>query len=296
MANQKSPVTQLTLSNLLLFFGPLFVMYAIFYIFTGGFLAMASVQKIPMTLTNGQFVGLENFRLLLTDRRFIAALVNNFVFAGVSVAAALTIGFFIAVTLSMVGRGKTLLYVIFLLPTLMPLALVASVFRMMLEARFGTVNGALTAIGLGAFAQNWLIEPQLAYSVVSVLFVYIIGLPILYYTANLSTINTSIIEAAVLDGAKTWRLFTQILFPLMRGTHLTIIISTVLTSFRAFDIVFFSTGGGPAGRTEITGTYVYGFSTSGSNVGYGSAAAVLVLVVTLALGALNLIVTRRDRS
>lgn len=296
MANQKSPVTQLTFSNLLLFFGPLLVMYAIFYLFTGGFLAMASVQKISMTLTNGQFVGLENFRLLLTDRRFIAALVNNFVFAGVSVAAALTIGFFIAVTLSMVGRGKTLLYVVFLLPTLMPLALVASVFRMMLESRFGSVNGALTAIGLSALAQNWLIEPQLAYAVVSVLFVYVIGLPILYYTANLSTINTSIIEAAVLDGAKTWRLFAEILFPLMRGTHLTIIISTVLTSFRAFDIVFFSTGGGPAGRTEITGTYVYGFSTSGSNVGYGSAAAVLVLVVTLALGALNLIVTRRGRS
>lgn len=296
MANQKSPVTQLTFSNLLLFFGPLLVMYAIFYLFTGGFLAMASVQKISMTLTNGQFVGLENFRLLLTDRRFIAALVNNFVFAGVSVAAALTIGFFIAVTLSMVGRGKTFLYVVFLLPTLMPLALVASVFRMMLESRFGSVNGALTALGLGAMAQNWLIEPQLAYAVVSVLFVYVIGLPILYYTANLSTINTSIIEAAVLDGAKTRRLFAEILFPLMRGTHLTIIISTVLTSFRAFDIVFFSTGGGPAGRTEITGTYVYGFSTSGSNVGYGSAAAVLVLVVTLALGALNLIVTRRGRS
>jgi ABC-type sugar transport system permease subunit len=293
MAN---PVTQLRWRDLALFFGPLIVMYAIFYAFSTGFLSMASLQKISMTLTNGRFVGLDNFRLLVTDRRFLTALTNNFVFAGVSVAAALTIGFFIAVTLSTVGRGRNLLYIVFLLPTLMPLALVASVFRMMLEARFGSVNGALTAVGLGALAQNWLIEPQLAYAVVSVLFIYIIGLPILYYTANLSTINTSIIEAAVIDGAKTWRLYAEILFPLMRGTHLTIIISTVLTSFRAFDIVFFSTGGGPAGRTEITGTYVYGFSTSGTNVGYGSAAAVLVLVITLLLGAVNLILMRKGRS
>lgn len=292
MAN-RNPVTQLRWRDLLLFFGPLIVMYAIFYAFSTGFLTYASLQKISMTLSNGRFVGLENFKLLLTDRRFLTALMNNFIFAGVSVVAALTIGFFVAVTLSTVGRGRTLLYVVFLLPTLMPLALVASVFRMMLEARFGSVNAALTAVGLGALAQNWLIEPQLAYAVVCVLFVYIIGLPVLYYTANLSTINTSIIEAAVIDGARTWRLYAEILFPVMRGTHLTIIISTVLTSFRAFEIVFFSTGGGPAGRTEITGTYVYGFSTSGTNVGYGSAAAVLVLFVTLLLGALNLILMRR---
>lgn len=273
---------------MLFFFGPLVVIYAVFYVFSSGFLLFASVQKLSIALTNGRFVGLKNFELLLTDPRFLNAFLNNMIFAVASIAAGLTIGFYIAVSLSTGVRGKAFFYAVFLLPALMPMALVASVFRTMLESRFGAINVFLTDIGLSALTQNWLIDPTLAYGVVIILFVYVIGLPVLYYTANLSTINTSLLESAVLDGAGTWRLMGGILFPLLKGTHRTIVISTLLTSFRAFDIVFFSTGGGPAGATEITGTYVYNFSTSGTNVGYGSAAAVIVLVLTLVLSAIQL--------
>lgn len=273
---------------MLFFFGPLVVIYAVFYVFSSGFLLFASVQKLSIALTNGRFVGLKNFELLLTDPRFLNAFLNNMIFAVASIAAGLTIGFYIAVSLSTGVRGNAFFYAVFLLPALMPMALVASVFRTMLESRFGAINVFLTDIGLSALTQNWLIDPTLAYGVVIILFVYVIGLPVLYYTANLSTINTSLLESAVLDGAGTWRLMGGILFPLLKGTHRTIVISTLLTSFRAFDIVFFSTGGGPAGATEITGTYVYNFSTSGTNVGYGSAAAVIVLVLTLVLSAIQL--------
>lgn len=274
--------------DMLFFFGPLVVVYAVFYVFSSGFLLFASVQKLSIALTNGRFVGLKNFELLLSDPRFLNAFLNNMIFAVASIAAGLTIGFYIAVSLSTGVRGRAFFYAVFLLPALMPMALVASVFRTMLELRFGAINVFLTDVGLSALTQNWLIDPTLAYGVVIILFVYVIGLPVLYYTANLSTINTSLLESAVLDGAGTWRLMTGMLFPLMKGTHRTIIISTLLTSFRAFDIVFFSTGGGPAGKTEITGTYVYNFSTSGTNVGYGSAAAMIVLVLTLAISAIQL--------
>lgn len=288
MKPEKRLTSRAGVRDLLFFFGPLLVIYCIFYFFSSGFLVFASLHKLSMALTNGTFVGLRNFELLLTDPRFLGAFLNNMIFAATSIAAGLTIGFFIAVSLSTGVRGRSFFYAVFLLPALMPMALVASVFRTMLEARFGAVNLFLNDIGLSALAQNWLIEPSLAYGVVVTLFTYVIGLPVLYYTANLSTINTSLLESAVLDGAGTWRLMGGILFPLMKGTHRTIVVSTLLTSFRAFDIVFFSTGGGPSGKTEITGTYVYNFSTSGTNVGYGSAAAVTVLVVTLLISALQL--------
>ncbi|PDT26376.1 ABC transporter permease [Rhizobium sp. L9] len=294
MSGQKSIIHRLQSREAALFFGPLALMFAVYYFFTTGFLVYASLQRISMALVNGKWVGLQNFVLLLGDPRFLTAFVNNIIFACVSVAAALTIGFFIAVTLSATWRGKTLLYTVFLLPALMPLALVASVFRTMLETRFGAVNVFLGDVGLGWMAQSWLIDPTLAYGVVIILFVYVIGLPILYYTANISTMNTSLIESAVIDGASTWRLYVEILFPLMKGTHRTIVVSTLLTSFRAFEIVFFSTGGGPAGATEITGTYVYNFSTTGTNVGYGSAAAVVTLIVTLILSALHMRFSHKD--
>lgn len=293
MSKRKSIIGRLRPGEAALFFGPLALVFAVYYFFSTGFLIYTSLQRISMALVNGKWVGLQNFYLLLGDPRFLTAFFNNIVFACVSVAAALTIGFFVAVTLSATGRAKTLLYTVFLLPALMPLSLVASVFRTMLETRFGAVNMLLNDIGLGWMAQSWLIGPTLAYGVVIILFVYIIGLPILYYTANLSTINTSLIESAIIDGAGTWRLFVEILFPLMKGTHRTIIVSTLLTSFRAFDIVFFSTGGGPAGATEITGTYVYTFSTTGANVGYGSAAAVTTLLVTIVISAIQMRFSRK---
>ncbi|WP_434354977.1 sugar ABC transporter permease [Parasalinivibrio latis] len=294
MQTQKNLIWKSTLKEFLIFFGPLICFYLIYYLFSAGFLMKTAFQKISMILVNGKWVGFKNFELLLTDASFITSLENNFLFALVSIIAGLTIGFFIAVTLSSGVRGKSVYYAIFLLPTLMPLALVATVFRNMLESRYGSVNETLRTIGLESLAQSWLIEPNLAFGVVIILFVYLIGLPILYYTANLSNINTSLIEAAVLDGASTTRLFFQILFPLMKGTHKTIIISTLLMSFRAFDIVFFSTGGGPAGTTEITGTYVYNFSTSGTNLGYASAAAFLVMIVSLLISAIQLFLGRKS--
>ena len=65
-------------------------------------------------------------------------------------------------------------------------------------------------------------------------------------------------------------------------------------SFRAFDIVFFSTEGGPAGATEIAGTYVYRYSTTGTNVGYGASAALVVMVVAFVVAFLQLLWTRRQ--
>lgn len=292
MAKRNALIRKLNLKDALFFFGPLIAFYAVFYLFSTGFLIYASLHRMSISLRNPRPVGLENFQLLLTDPNFLTALQNNIVFALVAIIAGLTLGFFIAVTLSAGIRAKSLLYVVFLLPTLMPLALIASVFRVLLESRFGGVNEALRTIGLDGLAMNWLIDPTLAFGVVCILFIYMIGLPVMYYTANLATINTSVLEAAVLDGARTGRLMREILFPLMKGTHRTIVLSTLLMSFRAFDIVFFSTQGGPAGATQIAGTYVYRYSTSGTNIGYGSAAALVVMGVALILATLQLLWTR----
>jgi ABC-type sugar transport system permease subunit len=291
----KSPIYRASFTDVLFFFGPLILFYAVFYLFSSGFLVYTSLQKISISLTNGRWVGWQNFELLLTDPRFVTALVNNLVFAAVTIFAGLTLGFFIAIALRSGVRGKQAMTAVFLLPTLMPLALVASVFRVLLESRFGGLNEFLRSIGWDALAQSWLIDPSLAYGVVIILFIYLIGLPVMYYTANLSTVNTSLIEAAVLEGAGTILLMRKILFPLMKGTHRTIVLSTLLMSFRAFDIVFFSTGGGPGGVTEITGTYVYRFATSGMNVGYGSAAALLAMMVALLISIIQLVIQGRDK-
>jgi ABC-type sugar transport system permease subunit len=152
----------------------------------------------------------------------------------------------------------------------------------------------LRAVGLGGLTQHWLTDPHWAVASIVGLFAYLIGLPILYYTADLATIPTDALEAALIDGAGPFRILRSILHPMLRGTHITIILALLLGSFRAFEVVLLTTGGGPGYSTQIAGTYIYGFVTSaGSTIGYASAASVIVLIVALLVSAVQALFTRR---
>jgi len=277
----------------LLFLLPLALFYAVFYLYSFIYVGVASFLNTDATLRNPEYVGLDNYELPLTHDRFYIAMFNTIAFALVAILAAVTIGFFLAVVLSTKMRGHQFFYAVFFLPALMPMSLVASVFAVMLASRFGTVNEILRFVGLDEFTQRWLGDPTLAWISVAMIFVYVIGLPIMYYTADLSTINISLLEAAVVDGAGPWPLFRLILFPLTSAARKTIILSILLGTFRAFEIVYLSTGGGPSGRTEIAGTYLYNFATSGVNVGYVAAASVIVLLIALAISLVNLTLQKR---
>jgi len=246
-----------------------------------------------LSFRNAKPVGFQNYFLVLTHDLFYQAVLNTFVFAGILVLASLTLGFGLAVTSSFKIPGRELFFSIFMLPTLIPASLIASVFASMLENRYGNLNELLRTIGLGALAQRWLVDPQLAYMAVISIFVYLIGLPILYYTADLSTIDTSVIEAAIIDGAGTIQLFRLILFPLLSNAHKTVIVTTFLSIFRAFEIVYLFTGGGPSNETDITGTYIYTFMRTGNNIGYVSAASVIVLLLALVFSVIQLRLYRR---
>lgn len=277
------------------FLAPLLFFYAVYYLYAFGFLARTSTTRTSLSFTDVTDVGLENFRLVLTDPAFHTALLNNLLFAVVSIGTALTLGFFLAVSLASGVRLRRFFYAVFLLPSLIPLSLFATVFGRMLETDGGAVNATLRSLGLGSLAQDWLGSTGPAYAALFVLIVYLVGLPVMYYTSDLTTLNTAVLEAALIDGARTWQIYRLVLFPMLRGTHKTVILSVLLGSFRAFDVIYFSTNGEPGGRTQITGTYLYNTMLGDGRVGYASAAAVLVLLLALAVSAVQILVQRRKR-
>ncbi|MEO3853827.1 sugar ABC transporter permease [Acrocarpospora sp. B8E8] len=281
----------------LLFLVPLFVMYAIYFGYSFWFLIRTSFTKVSISFANAVEVGWKNYRLLLEDETFLHAIRNNLLFAVASIAVALTLGFVIAVLLAAGIGGRKIYYAIFLVPALTPIALVATVFGRMLQYQDGALNQALRAMGLDGLAAHWLTEPGWAFAAVVGLFAYLIGLPIMYYTADLSALRTDVLEAAVLEGAGPLHIMRTIIHPMMRSTHITVILALLLGSFRAFEVVLLSTGGGPDDTTEIVGTYTYRFVTSaGSTIGYASAASVLVLIVALLVSATQALLTRPRRT
>jgi ABC-type sugar transport system permease subunit len=280
-----------------LFLVPLFVMYGVYFVYSFWFLIRTSFEKVDLSFAGAVNVGWHNYQLVYDDPEFRRAVLDNLVFAASTIVIGLTIAFGIAVMLASRPRGRRAYFTIFLVPALTPVALVATIFGQMLEYQLGSLNTTLRAVGLGFLAQHWLTQPGWAYGAVIGLFAYLIGLPIMYYTADLAAINTSAIEAALLDGAGPWRLMRSVLHPMMRATHVTVVLSLLLGSFRAFEIVLLSTGGGPGDSTQIVGTYTYSFFTSGGQtIGLASAASVLILIIALLISVVqNIVLTRDER-
>lgn len=276
-----------------LFVLPTLVVFAVFFAFSMYFLLKTSFQDVNLSFMNPKNVGLDNYKLVLSDQRFYRAIFNNFLLSSAGIFISLTVGFLVSVLLSLKLKGTSFFHSLFFLPSIMPMALIATVFGMMLEYRFGTLNVFLRSIGLEDFALRWLGDPQLSLFSVMFVSIFLIGIPIMYYTSEMSTLNEGIFEAAVIDGAGMWRIIIFIVFPLLKNSHKTIIISMLLASFREFERVFLMTGGGPGGKTEITSTYIFGYVKMGTDMGYVSAAAILILLVALAISFVQLRIYRK---
>ncbi|MFF9762902.1 carbohydrate ABC transporter permease [Streptomyces caelestis] len=277
----------------LAFLAPLVLIYLLFFGYGFWFLIGTGFTRVSLSFTDAVSVGLDNYRLLWENDTFHRAVLNNVLFGAISIAAALTLAYFVAFAISAGLRPKRLMYVLFLVPSLMPLSLVSTVFGSMLQERFGVLNETLRSVGLGSLAKPWLTDPGLAFGVVAVIFCYLIGLPVMYYTADLSAVPTEIIEAALLDGAGTFRIMRSVVYPMMTSTHITVVLSLLLGSFRSLEVVLFSTGGGPAGHTEIVGTFLYRFSTDpGPRTGFVAAAAVVVLLIAFVISVAQMVITR----
>ncbi|MFC5529378.1 carbohydrate ABC transporter permease [Cohnella yongneupensis] len=276
-----------------LFVAPLLVLFAVFLLYGFYFIIHASFFNETLSFHDAKFVGWNNYRIAIEDSRFIHSIVNNLVFSAAAIAISLTVGCVISVVLSIGIKGSRLLGALFFIPSFMPLALIAMVFSIMLEFRFGTLNELLRNVGMDGMAQRWLSDPNLAYVSIMSISVFLIGLPMMYYNADLTTINTGVLEAAVIDGAGLGRMLWHILFPLLKNAHKTIILSTLLGSFREFERVFLLTQGGPAGTTENSSVYIYSFARSaGVNIGYVCAASVIVLAIALCISVIQLLAYR----
>lgn len=276
------------------FLAPLAVIYGVYYVYSIAFLVRTSTTKVSISFRNAIDVGWNNYVSLLHDSAFLRSIANTVIFAACSIVSALVLGFVIAAALATGVRARKLYYVIFLVPTLMPSSLVATIFGSMLQERFGVVNETLRALGLGALAQPWLSDRTLAFGVIVVIFCYLIGLPIMYFTADFSTLPTESLEAALLDGAGTFTIMRSIVYPMMAATRTTIILSLLLGSFRALEVVWFSTQGGPGQSTEIVGSYLYDFATSsGPSIGFVSAAAIVVLLIAFVISTIQMLISGR---
>jgi multiple sugar transport system permease protein len=252
-------------------------------------LALAFLSWDLSRLEGGvRWVGLDNFRTLLSDGRAFNTTRITLTFVVGAVALQYVLGLGLALLLSQEIRFRRFFRIVFLLPMMLTPAAVGYVGRMMLNESIGPVNDAIKHLGLPLPA--WITNPALALPSVVLVdswewtpFVFIVLL------AGLQSLPTDVYEAAHVDGASGWQTFRYVTFPLLVPISVTVVLIRALEAFKLFDIVSVMTGGGPGTATETVTLYAYLVAMKNGNLGYASAIAysLLVLVTIFSLAFLN---------
>lgn len=231
------------------------------------------------------WVGLENYRTLITgDSVFARAIGNSLAFMLVVVIGQTILSLALAVALLRSTRISIALRALFFFPTVLSSVAVAFIWSFVYDPTFGLANRLLMAVGLGSWQQPWLGDQQMAiYYLALVQIWFHAGQMMVVYIAGLQQIPQELYDAAALDGAGRWQQFRHLTFPLVQPATVIVVAYTTIQSFKAFDLIIASTGGGPNHATEILATLIYDSAFRNFEMGYAAAQSVIFMVIIAAI-------------
>ncbi len=273
--------------NTLLLLLPAFVLYTIFFLYP-----FVRTMYYSFFSWNGMspavFRGLDNFTHLLTDSLFQASMVRVIIWAILAIIFKVGSALVLAAVLRKPITGSRFYTSVFFVPVVISAAAMSLMFGLLYDLDTGPFNVILRAVGLGSLARNWLGDEHTAFlAVIIVPIFHTIGYFFVILLAGLHDISEEIYEAAEIDGAGAWRLFTRVTVPLLWPILQICIVLAINGALQSFDYVFILTGGGPGSATQVPATYMYQRIFVGLQWGYGSAIALVIflfsLVVTLVI-------------
>lgn len=275
---------------------PAVIIFTIFYLgsIIGGFIFSFTNWNI-FNFSSPEFVGLENFKDLLTSPSFLPALKNGVIFTIITTVLKVGFGILIALLLNNSFKGRNFFRAVSFLPCTIGALVIGYVFSFILQPETGVLNEFLKSIGLGSFALNWLGDPNIALYSVSVVESWIwTGFNVAIILAGLQSIPTELYEAAKIDGTTAFQRFTKVTLPLLRPTINTTITLCVIGGFNVFDIIMSMTNGGPNGATQVISKLSYDAMRIGT-MGYASAINVVqIILILLVISPLLKILRRKE--
>ncbi|MEO1016112.1 MAG: sugar ABC transporter permease [Pseudomonadota bacterium] len=208
---------------------------------------------------------------------------HNLVILGLGSALAILFGFVLAAMIDREKRGEAFFRTVFLYPLAVSLIVTGIVWRWMFNPGLG-VESFLKDLGFENASFNWLADGDTAmYGIILASIWQSSGFYMALMLAGLKSINTEIWSAAKLDGLSIWRLYIEIIVPMMKFTFLTCAILLSLGVVKAYDIVVAMTNGGPGQSTWVPAFFTINAYSSKANIAYASSAAVMMLVITAAI-------------
>ena len=233
------------------------------------------------------FVGLENYKQLLChDQSFWTVLSNTLIFTIIQIVLQVFGGLFVAVFLTSIHKGRAGLQTLYYMPVVISSVAICQIFNKLLSVTpTGVVNSILAGINPDWLYLEWISNSNVSLYVAAFVEGYKnLGLYMVIFYAALISVPKELCEAAIIDGATSFRQFISVKLPHIKPVLLTNCILVLNGSLRSFDISYLLTKGGPGNSSELLTTYMYKQAFSSMQYGYGSAVAIVTVVVCLMVG------------
>src|SRR4051794_3321903 len=270
----------------------------------GLFMVYPFIGTIHLSLTSWDgfaptkdFIGLDNYRVLLQDGEFWEALSHNLIWAVIGTIAPIVIGFPLAVMLWSGVRFRLAFRAMFFLPFILPSVVQGIIWGWIYNPLFGVLNAILEGIGLGGLTTGWLGNADTAlYAVLGAAVWGTFGMIVVFFLAGLQGIDMNLIDAAKVDGANAWQRARHVLLPGIAPIFTFVLTVTLVGAFSVFDIIYVLTRGGPGTATEVLAGYSYEMAFTRNFAGYGASISMVIATLSLILAILFLRMRERNRA
>ena len=265
-----------------LLLAPQVVVITLFFFWPAVQALLQSVQQSDAFGTSVQWVGLENFRNLWQDETYLASFTTTAIFSTAVAGVGIGLSLLLAVFADRIVKGALLYKTLLIWPYAVAPAVAGVLWLFMFAPSVGVVSYALGVMGVD---WNHLLNSTHAMTLVVMAAVWKqISYNFLFFLAGLQSIPKSLIEAAAIDGARPWRRFWSIVFPLLSPTtFFLLVINIVYAFFDTFAIIDAATQGGPGKDTAILVYKVYYDGFKAMDLGGSAAQSVVLMVIVVAL-------------
>ncbi len=241
-------------------------------------LIVTSFQNISMFDNDLSYQGFINYERLLDDDRLWKSLLHTIIFTAIALPIELVLGYLLALLFLEKLPFKQTLVAIILLPTIISPIVAGSIWRLMLDQRFGPINQIIAWFAGGDVRLLWTVETALVWPAILIAEVWQwTPFMFLLLLAALSNVDKEQLEAAQIDGASWWMTFRRIVLPAIMPVMFIAVLIRALDLFRVFDVIWTMTQGGPGTFTETISIYAYQMAFREFEISYSSAIAFLVI-------------------
>lgn len=274
--------------TLVAFISPALVFYLLFII-------VPTVGSLYYSFTswdginpNVNFIGLANYKEIVTSARFGNALKNTVVLTVFISLFENAIALALAILVDRVFKLKNIFRSLFYIPVLISGIVSGFIWKVMYNYSFGVINAMLKSVGLETLMQDWLGNTHLTLIMIGIVLVWKgAGYYMIIYLASLQSISSDILEAAEIDGASAWHKFTKITLPLISGAFTINFTLSLINGLKVFDQINVMTDGGPGFTSETLVYLLYKVGFNEGRQGFGTAVGVVLLVIILVLNTLQ---------